>query len=70
MSAFYNNSRSKINELKLSDPLNTTAFNIKTHATAEDIADQAIHGDFIKIGGKIYISMPRTANIRQGVKSF
>jgi hypothetical protein len=70
MSAFCDNSRSEIDESELSDPLNTTAFNTETHATAGNVADQAMHGDFIKIGEKTYISVPRTANIRQGVKSF
>jgi hypothetical protein len=64
MSAFYNNSRSEINELELPNPLNTTAFNTETHATAGDVVDQVIHEDFIKIRGKTYISVPRTANIR------
>jgi hypothetical protein len=69
MSAFCDNSRSEIDESELSDPLNTTAFNTETHATAGDVADQAMHGDFVEIGGKTYISVPRTANIRQGVRS-
>lgn len=69
MSTFGDNSRSEIDESELSDPLNTTAFNTETHATAGDVADQAMHGDFVEIGGKTYISVPRTANTRQGVKS-
>src|SRR3954470_17361272 len=56
MSTFCDKSRSEIDESELSDPLNTTAFNTETHATAGDVADQAMHGDFVEIGGKTYIS--------------
>ena len=69
MSAFCDNARSEIDESELSDPLNIIAFNIETYITAKNIANQIIYRDFIEIEGKTYISMPRTANIRQGIRS-
>jgi hypothetical protein len=58
--------RSETSELEPSLALNTSAFNTATHATTRDLLDTETAGDLIKIKGKTYISVDRTANLRVG----
>jgi hypothetical protein len=58
--------RSQLSELKLSEPLNTTAFDTTTHATAGDLLIKENEDDLVEINGRTYIAVSRTANYRVG----
>lgn len=58
--------RSEVSESELSEPLNTTAFDTATHATAGDLLEGQNPGDFVELNGKTYITVSRIANHRAG----
>jgi hypothetical protein len=58
--------RSQLSELELSEPLNTTTFDITTHVTAGDLPIKENENDLVEINGRTYIAVSRTANYRVG----
>jgi hypothetical protein len=58
----FDDMHSEISELKLSDTLNTSAFDTHTHVTTNDLLNAETGGDLIKINGKSYISVNYTVN--------
>jgi hypothetical protein len=59
-----NDIRSDISESELSETLNTTAFNITIYVTIGDLLNKDNMGDFVKVNGRNYITVCRTANHR------
>jgi hypothetical protein len=65
-----NNLRSKTSESELLKTLNITIFDITIYAIVGDLLNTKYIGDFIKIKGKTYILINRTANLRLKYISF
>jgi hypothetical protein len=59
---------SVVSESELSDPLNTSAFDNVTHATAGDSKSGKDVGDWVEVGGRTFLIVNHLANTKNGTK--